>query len=370
MSCSRLPPSEPSAATIPTPASLTSSKKKPRPSCVTIRISTTVIVARSPHAPGRLRADLALDQTAAARAIRSRDRLSRRSAQLAADVAQRRARRESATKWPGEAGCTRRACRAPARCGRVIRSSANGMCCCRSASRHPIRRSTRRRCRRIRRAAVGRRAPACRRRHRGRQSHHRRARQRRQSVSPLAVGVLRRAGLPARVKGSEAPYHPHVGSVRCRQRRRPSPRDARARLAPPTSDRRSSNAASSISQSCARSIGRAALYIGGDSGPLHIAGTTGVPVVGLYGPTLPVRSQPYRSARFISAAAEVHGSAVPPVRSAALRARRFSLSDRNLGRTWRLAERARTNAALGQADWPYENRSAELQVGQRMYMKS
>jgi ADP-heptose:LPS heptosyltransferase len=54
-------------------------------------------------------------------------------------------------------------------------------------------------------------------------------------------------------------------------------------------------------------IGCAALYIGGDSGPLHIAGTTGVPVVGLYGPTLPVRSQPYRSARFISAAAEVDG---------------------------------------------------------------
>jgi ADP-heptose:LPS heptosyltransferase len=54
-------------------------------------------------------------------------------------------------------------------------------------------------------------------------------------------------------------------------------------------------------------IERAAVYIGGDSGPLHIAGTTGVPVVGLYGPTLPVRSQPYRSARFISAAAEVHG---------------------------------------------------------------
>jgi ADP-heptose:LPS heptosyltransferase len=52
-------------------------------------------------------------------------------------------------------------------------------------------------------------------------------------------------------------------------------------------------------------IARAALYIGGDSGPLHIAGTTGVPSVGLYGPTLPVRSQPFRSARFISAAAEV-----------------------------------------------------------------
>jgi ADP-heptose:LPS heptosyltransferase len=54
-------------------------------------------------------------------------------------------------------------------------------------------------------------------------------------------------------------------------------------------------------------LGRASLYIGGDSGPLHIAGTTEVPVVGLYGPTLPVRSEPYRSARFISAAAEVNG---------------------------------------------------------------
>jgi len=59
-------------------------------------------------------------------------------------------------------------------------------------------------------------------------------------------------------------------------------------------------------------IGRAVLYIGGDSGPLHVAGTTNVPVVGLYGPTLPVRSQPYRSASFISAAAEVHGLACRP----------------------------------------------------------
>jgi lipopolysaccharide heptosyltransferase II len=53
-------------------------------------------------------------------------------------------------------------------------------------------------------------------------------------------------------------------------------------------------------------IARAAIYIGGDSGPLHIAGTTEVPVVGLYGPTLPVRSQPYRGTGFISMAAEVN----------------------------------------------------------------
>ena len=52
-------------------------------------------------------------------------------------------------------------------------------------------------------------------------------------------------------------------------------------------------------------IDRAALYVGGDSGPLHVAGTTGVPVVGLYGPTLPVRSEPWRHPSFISEAAEV-----------------------------------------------------------------
>ena len=52
---------------------------------------------------------------------------------------------------------------------------------------------------------------------------------------------------------------------------------------------------------------RAAVYVGGDSGPMHIAGTTDVPIVGLYGPTLAVRSQPFRSAALPHAAAEVHG---------------------------------------------------------------
>ena len=41
-------------------------------------------------------------------------------------------------------------------------------------------------------------------------------------------------------------------------------------------------------------IDRAALYIGGDSGPLHIASTTQTPIVGLYGPTLSLRSEPWR----------------------------------------------------------------------------
>jgi lipopolysaccharide heptosyltransferase II len=41
---------------------------------------------------------------------------------------------------------------------------------------------------------------------------------------------------------------------------------------------------------------RSALFVGGDSGPLHIASTSDVPVVGLYGPTLPERSAPWRPA--------------------------------------------------------------------------
>ena len=41
---------------------------------------------------------------------------------------------------------------------------------------------------------------------------------------------------------------------------------------------------------------RAAVYIGCDTGPLHIAGTTRVPIVGLYGPTLPDTWAPWRPA--------------------------------------------------------------------------
>jgi predicted lipopolysaccharide heptosyltransferase III len=41
-------------------------------------------------------------------------------------------------------------------------------------------------------------------------------------------------------------------------------------------------------------IARASLFIGGDSGPLHVAATTETPIVGLFGPTLAVRSAPWR----------------------------------------------------------------------------
>ena len=112
------------------------------------------------------------------------------------------------------------------------------------------------------------------------------------------------SGLPAGVSRSEAPYHPHVRSVRCRGGGRDR-RETRALGWPRTSAGAIVECGEFDLAELRALIGRAALYIGGDSGPLHIAGTTGVPVVGLYGPTLPVRSQPFRSARFISAAAEV-----------------------------------------------------------------
>jgi len=42
---------------------------------------------------------------------------------------------------------------------------------------------------------------------------------------------------------------------------------------------------------------RASLFIGGDSGPMHIAATTDVPIVAIFGPTLPALWTPWRPAR-------------------------------------------------------------------------
>jgi lipopolysaccharide heptosyltransferase II len=50
---------------------------------------------------------------------------------------------------------------------------------------------------------------------------------------------------------------------------------------------------------------RAALYVGGDSGPLHVAATSDVPIVGLYGPTLAARSAPWRPRHLRTAAVDV-----------------------------------------------------------------
>lgn len=50
---------------------------------------------------------------------------------------------------------------------------------------------------------------------------------------------------------------------------------------------------------------RARLYIGGDSGPLHLASASRVPIVALFGPTLPERSAPWRPTAFASETVDV-----------------------------------------------------------------
>ncbi len=78
---------------------------------------------------------------------------------------------------------------------------------------------------------------------------------------------------------------------------------ARARLAADTRTRLLSCGEFSLDELRAL-LDRASLYIGGDSGPLHIAATTRVPIVGLYGPTLPVRSAPWRSTAGVAEAVD------------------------------------------------------------------
>jgi ADP-heptose:LPS heptosyltransferase len=40
---------------------------------------------------------------------------------------------------------------------------------------------------------------------------------------------------------------------------------------------------------------RAKLFVGGDTGPLHLAAASGTPIVGLYGPTSPERNGPFNT---------------------------------------------------------------------------
>ena len=54
-------------------------------------------------------------------------------------------------------------------------------------------------------------------------------------------------------------------------------------------------------------IGRSRLFVGGDTGPLHIAATTRTPIVGIYGPTLPARSAPWRDRTIPTESVEIQG---------------------------------------------------------------
>jgi len=61
-------------------------------------------------------------------------------------------------------------------------------------------------------------------------------------------------------------------------------------------------------------VGRAAVYIGGDSGPLHVAGTTTTPIVALLGPTLAERSMPWRDPRWFAEAVDAGALPCRPCR--------------------------------------------------------
>lgn len=52
-------------------------------------------------------------------------------------------------------------------------------------------------------------------------------------------------------------------------------------------------------------MGMARLFVGGDSGPAHIAATTGVPMVVIYGPTTPAIWGPWRPASFVTETVEI-----------------------------------------------------------------
>ena len=49
----------------------------------------------------------------------------------------------------------------------------------------------------------------------------------------------------------------------------------------------------------ARIIRASALFVAGDTGPLHLADALGVPTLALFGPTDPARNGPYRDRRGI-----------------------------------------------------------------------
>jgi ADP-heptose:LPS heptosyltransferase len=59
-------------------------------------------------------------------------------------------------------------------------------------------------------------------------------------------------------------------------------------------------------------IARGRLFVGGDTGPLHVAATTTTPIVGIFGPTLAERSAPWRDPRVPTESMEVAGLSCRP----------------------------------------------------------
>lgn len=95
----------------------------------------------------------------------------------------------------------------------------------------------------------------------------------------------------------------------------PSDRDAAARVIAIARDHAGADAARIVDAEhlsladLRATLAHAALFIGGDSGPLHIAATSDVPIVAIYGPTLAERSQPWRPVTIPTAA--VDGGPLP-----------------------------------------------------------
>jgi lipopolysaccharide heptosyltransferase II len=93
----------------------------------------------------------------------------------------------------------------------------------------------------------------------------------------------------------------------------PSDREAAARIAAAAKARLGADAARVVDlgefdlQELRALVARSRLFIGGDTGPLHIAGTTRTPVVGIYGPTLAARSAPWRDPAVPTISIEMEG---------------------------------------------------------------
>ena len=199
---------------------------------------------------------------------------------------------------------------------RVTPSTTSGICCARSASRRPTRRRSpvemtvdpsaagerRRR---------GSRPPASRADDRARRG----ARQRGQSVPALAARVVSRRSWRRLVRPDARPPRRRdlrtVGARRRRARHRAGARAAVARRA-----RARARVRRVLARRAPRADGRAALYIGGDSGPLHIASTTRCRSSGSTARRCP--SAPNRGAPPLVAERGRRGGrpAVPAVRSA------------------------------------------------------
>jgi lipopolysaccharide heptosyltransferase II len=127
------------------------------------------------------------------------------------------------------------------------------------------------------------------------------------------------AGNPFRRWPESAFVDTVVALARQEERRRivlssgPSDREAAARIADAARARLGSSAARILDlgeldlAELRALIGRSGLFIGGDTGPLHIAAATATPVVGIYGPTLSARSAPWRSGRARTISVELDG---------------------------------------------------------------